>query len=339
VPYSFMLLGPLQLIGTIGSFVTLLQARYEAYGQLQDNKQGSLLALRDTISHLIDELRVSQRFVELLPEHTSSFADFLNSDKLSPYWKDFESTLANVQSRCHPLEALASELFIASLSSGKKNVTKTLIASNIFSDTLTKSIKRIDAVTASVVEDTKSVEYAYRNLYRVYLLYVILSANFKPRRSSLSTPTDFLGNTIDVVTSAFHHRPFCLSTTSVSADDLFKLNRNREKVEQITNIMKEEGSMWVEDSWQSNSFEDSWQSGSVNKLGQIQIRLMEVLWAICIPHMESEVLQFARCIDRDWIGDTELKTFGDALKIAIRRAQNQQFSIAFCGMVKAGCVV
>lgn len=317
-----MLIPPLQLIG---SLVTSLQARYEAYGQLQDNKQGSLLALRDAISHLIDELRESQRFVELLLEHTSSFAEFLNSDKLSPYWKGFESTLANVHKRCHPLETLASEL--TSLSSGKENVTKTLIASNIFCDALTKSIKRIDAVTASVVEDTKSVEYSYRNLYRAYILYVISSTNIKPRRS-LSTPPDFLGNTIDVVTSAFHSRPFCLSTTSVSADDLFKLNRNREKLEQITNTMKEEGSMWVED-----------QSGSVNKLSWIQIRLMEILWAVCIPHMESDVLQFARSIDQDRIGDTELKTLGDALKTALGRAQNHQFSIAFCGMVKAGCVL
>lgn len=55
---------------------------------------------------------------------------------------------------------------------------------------------------------------------------------------------------------------------------------------------------------------------------------MELLWAACIPRMESDELQFAR------LGDERVSN----ASLEGLRAKTQSFSVAFCGMVKAGWV-
>jgi hypothetical protein len=103
--------------------------------------------------------------------------------------------------------------------------------------------------------------------------------------------------------------------------------------DQVTDIMKKEGGFWIERHRRLDS-----ENSNIDDLGRIQTLLMEVLWASCIPQMESELLQYARCNEQERISDMELKDLSFGLKSAISRAQTQQFSIAFCGMVKAGCV-
>jgi hypothetical protein len=269
---------------------------------------------------------MSQKFVQLLHEW-ESLANFLKSEQLSSYWKDFEFTLENVQARYNDMEDLANDLSDTALaSSEKKSEVKAFLASNFFSDALVKSVKRIDALTASVVKETKSLERAYRRLYGVYLLHEI---KYQKGFTSTSTDSSRKAKIIDAVAASFHRGPFSLSTARVSAD-MSKLNQNRDVLEEAVSAIKQEATVWVD---------ESCQLGSVDKLSSTQIRMMEILWAICIPQMESNVLEFARRIERERIGDTELKNLSDALKNAIGRARNQHFSVAFCGMVKAGYVL
>ena len=130
---------------------------------------------------------------------------------------------------------------------------------------------------------------------------------------------------IDDTLSSFYRNPFNLShTANVSITTLFKLNQNREVAEEATKAMRVQGALWVENS-------DS--SDRVEGLRQIQTRLMERLWAICIPQMESDRLEFARTMGDERLDLNELNL---GLKSAIARGKSQKFSIAFCGMVKAG---
>jgi hypothetical protein len=91
--------------------------------------------------------------------------------------------------------------------------------------------------------------------------------------------------------------------------------------------MRREGALWVE---RLKRLERR----DIDELVRIQTVLMEVLWASCVPQTESKVLQ-----QNEQIVNMELKDLSDVLKSAIGRAQAPHFSIVFCGMVKAGCVV
>ena len=312
----------LNLARTLLHVITSLQKQYDDYNTLQDNKKESLVAFWKAFSRLTDDLRIYHKFIETLHKRQPAFGSFIRSAD-SIYWDDFESALNDIQSRYHELqcrEQPCSDL-------ERNGVAKRIVASFIFCDVLTSSIKQINTATASLVSDVETIERAYKRLYSSYILHIFSSdyqsiTSQKPVTGVLSAVPD----TIDTVVSSFHRNPFCLSTTTVSADTLFRLNLNREVVEQVTRVMREEGASWAEKLTDLDN---------INEFNQIQKFAMEVLWATCIPQMESEKLQFARLGD-ERISNASLKELSDSLKSAIARANTQSFSIAFCGMVKAG---
>ena len=128
-------------------------------------------------------------------------------------------------------------------------------------------------------------------------------------------------NAIDDVVSAFYYHPFHLSISCTSAESLFKLNHNRDVAEQVTKVMRAQGASWVE----LPECPDS-----VEGLRRSQTKLMELLWSLSIEH---QGLEFARSTADE---RRDLQELSLGLKSAIARGKSQKFSIAFCGMTKAG---
>jgi hypothetical protein len=311
------------LISTLTSVITSLQKQYDAYDRLQDNKEESLVTFWKAVSRLTDDLRTYQKFIEVLHERQSAVASFIKSAN-SADWDGFESALGDIQSRyrelqCHELSGSAPE---------RKGVAKRIAASFIFTDALTSSIKRIDDAIASLVSDMEAIERAYQRLHASYTLHIILyHQDIIPQKlATVLSDSSTLPKAIDTVVSSFHKIPFHLSTTTVAAETLFKLNQNRDVAERVTEVMKEEGVSWAEKLIRSDS---------IDEFSRIQRHVMEFLWAACIPQMESGELKFARLGD-ERVSNAGLKELSFGLKSAIARAKTQSFSIAFCGMVKAG---
>ena len=177
--------------------------------------------------------------------------------------------------------------------------------------------------------DTEGIERAFKNLHAPYILQGVSTLRLRivapPPLQATATDSSAQCKAIDDAVSSFYRNPFNLShTANVSVETLFKLNQNREVAEEVTKAMRAQGALWAENS-------DS--SDRVEGLSQIQTRLMERLWAICIPQMESEGLDFARTMGDERL---DLKELNLGLKSAIARGKSQKFSIAFCSMVKAG---
>jgi len=311
-----MPIDPLTLVRTLTYVITSLQKQYDEYDKLQDNKQESLVTFWKAVSRLTDNLRTYQTFIETLQDH-STVASFIKS----PDWAGFEHALDDIQIQyrelqCHELSDSAPE---------RKGVAKRIVGSRIFSDVLTSSIKQIDAATASLVSDMKAIERAYKHLYRSYILHIIpYRPAFVPQKPTTELSAIEL-SAIDTVVSSFHRNAF-LSTTMVLADTLFRLNQNRNVAERVTEVMKEEGASLAETLIRSYS---------IDEFGRVQRLVMELLWSACIPQMESEELQFARLGD-ERVSDASLEDLSFGLESAVARAKAQSFSIAFCGMVKAG---
>jgi hypothetical protein len=318
-----MPIDPLSLVSlfsTLTSVITSLQKQCDNYDRLQGNKEESLITFWKTVSRLADDLRAYQKFIEVLHEQQSAVASFINSAD----WDGFESALAVIQTRyrelqCHELSGSAPE---------RIGVAKKIAASFIFTDVLTSSIKRIDDATAGLVSDMEAIERAYQRLHASYTLHIILyhQDSIPQKLATVLSDSSALSKAIDTVVSSFHKIPFHLSTTTVATETLFKLNQNRDVAERVTEVMKEEGASWAEKLIRSDS---------IDEFSRIQRHTMELLWAVCIPQMESEELKFARLGD-ERVSNTGLKELSFGLKSAIARAKAQSFSIAFCGMVKAG---
>jgi hypothetical protein len=301
----------LNLISTLNSVIKFLEEKYDDYNRLQDNKQESLDKFWRTVSRLTDDMRTYWKFTETLHGHPA-WPSFITPANLAD-WNDFldhiESTFCRFQH--HELSGSAPST---------KQVAKTIIASLIFVDVLTISIKQIDAKTASLVSDMEAIERAYKRLYASFILHSISRRPGIPLWIPVTIPS-----VIDTIVSSFHRNIF-LSTTTVSADTLCRLNENRDVAEHVTEVMKKEAVSFTENFIRSDS---------IDEFSRVQKFTMELLWAACIPHLESEELQFARLGD-ERVSNATLKELSFGLKSAIARAKNQSFSIAFCGMVKAG---
>ena len=257
------------------------------------------------------------KFIETLLDRQPAFAGFIKSAN-SVYWDDFESALNDMQNKYQELQ-----YHKRSHSDLRRNgLAKRIVASFIFSDVLTSSITRINAATVSLANDVEAIERAYKRLYASYILYILSydHEGIAPQRPAT------VPDAIDAVVSSFYQNPFCLSTSTVSAGTLFRLNRNRKVAEHVTRVMKKQGALWAEKFTRLDS---------IDEFNRIQKLAMEFLWAACIPQMESEELQFARLGD-ERVSNISLKELSGGLKSAIARANTQSFSIAFCGMVKAG---
>lgn len=320
----------LSLVGTLISVITSLQKQYDDYNTLQDKKQKSLVTFWKAVSRLTDDLRTYKKFIETLYERPTALASFI---KCSADWDGFQSALDDIQSRYG--ERQCNELS-GSATPQRKGVAETLVASAIFTKVLNTSIKQIEDATASLVSDTEAIERAYQRLYASYTLHIILyhqnTIHRKPATGTVlsDSDSDFSGprKAIDSVVHSFYQNPFHLSVTTVgAAETLFILNQNRDVAEQVTEVMKKEGASWAETL--------ICDSDSLDEFSRIQRHTTELLWAACIPQMESEALKFARLGD-ERVSDTGLKELSFGLKSAIARAKTQSFSIAFCGMVKAG---
>jgi hypothetical protein len=304
---------PLSLVITLTAFISSLQKQYNEYNQLQDNKQESLDTFWKAISRLTDDLGTYETFVKTLHGHPD-FPSFIKYGN-SAAWDGFGSALDEIEHKYRKFQHHET-------SHSAPGMAKRIVAPVILSNAVASSIKQVDAETARLLTDMEKIEGAYKRLYATFILHVV---SYRPRNPPQTFATRH--SAINTVVSSFHRNPF-LSTASISADTLIGLNLNRDVAAQITRVMRKEGASWAEKLLCSDS---------IDELGRIQGLVMNLLWAAYIPQMESERLQFASLGD-ERITNANLKELSFGLKSAIARAKTQRFSIAFCGMVKAGYV-
>ena len=317
------------LISTLVTALASLQDKYEAYNKLIDAKHESILSFKKAVSRLNDDLHIYRNFIEVIygPQHYRSLGHFLKTSAVYlSCLKAFESALASAE--CRYRDILSCEL--SSATPERKGLAKGLIASVVFADILSTSIKRIDTTKAHLIDDAETIERAYKNIYASYILHMVSVKTASQKPSATIADSSARTRAIDDVVSSFYRNPFNLSTNAPVkkiADSLFKLNQDHKAAEEATRVMKQEGKSWAKVLGGLDN---------VDELGRIQTRLMELLWVVCIPQMESDTLQFARDMGNEWTTSVDLKDLSLGLKSAIVRGTTQKFSVAFCGMVKAG---
>jgi hypothetical protein len=208
--------------------------------------------------------------------------------------------------------------------------------------------------TIRIMQDTtrdlkvcrKNCDRAFKLVWNLYLIYQQRSPPQSFRREPFTGSYGELSSALDEVTLAFHQRPFSISPRGedgIKYERFTTLNDSHTASSQHQELMRKLGEDWVKERMGRENFQDA-AGKKISKLrwlGGLQMTLFELLWSGTIEQLKRHSINVSD--DPSVSNDPEredlkrnLKDLQRDLQEAIMRAKKQRFSIAFCGMVKAG---
>ena len=167
----------------------------------------------------------------------------------------------------------------------------------------------------------------------VWNLYVV-AQQWSGRRSSVDNVgniQDRVGLALDSILHAFHSHPFAISPEGDSRLNLPTfaiLNDDHETATRHQKLARQIGKAWVDDRAPKYN-------AQVRDIGALQTSLFELLWSGTVEQLKRLVAHTADDPERPEF-ERALKELEGVLQEAILRSKKQRFTIAFCGMVKAG---
>ncbi|KAG8854780.1 hypothetical protein FRB91_003071 [Serendipita sp. 411] len=168
-------------------------------------------------------------------------------------------------------------------------------------------------------------------------------------------PGSELANTLNAAVSLFQDQPF-IATNSMIPQSLSILNSNKNAIEQFEEIMRSAGKKWAEYRLCVKEPQSTISSSNdIVALRGVQISLFEILrtkaleqWEVSLesqmgsvsgpppyspqepePELETDLVSSQRVAD-------EMEKLDRKLQVSISLAKKPTFTIAFCGMAKAG---
>ncbi|TDL23502.1 hypothetical protein BD410DRAFT_787351 [Rickenella mellea] len=174
-------------------------------------------------------------------------------------------------------------------------------------------------------ERVNEISRLFTLFHRLYLLHNV------PRKSepiAWGAEPWQVGTSLDILQLSFYLNPFTMVISDTDRPEvvggLHSLNSTRHWAERHAHTMEAAGRRWVEDQLTDGI--------TVPALGRIQLDLMERLWKV-LSDSSSDIHQ---AVAPDVASGKEWVEMLRSIHSAFKRSKGQRFSIAFCGMVKAG---
>jgi hypothetical protein len=193
----------------------------------------------------------------------------------------------------------------------------------------------------SFISDVKKAAYEVQQRQKIndhafklfWNLYTIAHQPLS-RRSSMGTIGQIegqIGQACDAILHAFHSHPFAVlpgEDSKINHSTLAVLNRDDESAAKYEKFARKIGEAWVNDRIPQGT-------AQVRELSSLQALLFELVWSGLVEQLKIHSAYSS--------GDPEQAEFQQklvelerGLQEAILRSKKQHFTIAFCGMVKAG---
>ena len=195
-----------------------------------------------------------------------------------------------------------------------------------------KLIGDLKEATYEIFECQQDNKRAFK---RVWSLYVA-ARQWTGRPSSVDhvgNIQDSVGQALDSVLHAFHDHPFAVSPEGDSRVDLPTfaiLNHDHETAIRHEKLARQIGKAWVDDGVRKNNEQ-------VIDIGALQTSLFELLWSGTVEQLKRDSASAYSADDPERPEfERAVEELERALQEAIVRSKKQCFTIAFCGMVKAG---
>ena len=173
-------------------------------------------------------------------------------------------------------------------------------------------------------------ERAFKLAWNLY----VVAQQWTGRRSSVDNVgniQDRVGQALDSVLHAFHIHPFAGSPEGDSRVNLSTfaiLNHNHETATRHEKLARRIGKAWVDDRAPKDN-------AQIRDIGVLQTSLFELLWSGTVEQLKRESAYSVDDPERPEF-ERAVEELERALQEAIVRSKKQRFTIAFCGMVKAG---
>jgi hypothetical protein len=169
-----------------------------------------------------------------------------------------------------------------------------------------------------------------RTFKLVWNLYVI-ARQHTGRRSSVDNVSqiqDQVGQARDAVLHAFHLHPFAISPEGESSSTIAALNHSHDTAARYEELARQIGKAWVDDGLPQSHIR-------VRDIESLKTSLFELVWSGMIERLKNHSAYSSDDPER---AEFQLKLTELEMELpeAIVRSKNKRFTIAFCGMVKAG---
>jgi len=173
-------------------------------------------------------------------------------------------------------------------------------------------------------------ERAFKLVWNLY----VLAQQYTGRRSSVDNTgniQDRVWHALDSVLHAFHVHPFAVSPegdSRVNLPTFAILNHNHEIATRHEKLARRIGKAWVDDRVRRFNIQ-------VRDLSALQTWLFELLWSGTVEQLKRYSAYPADDPERQEF-EKAVEELERTLQEAIVRSKKRRFTIAFCGMVKAG---
>jgi len=173
-------------------------------------------------------------------------------------------------------------------------------------------------------------ERAFKLVWKLYVISQQRTSR-RPSVDNIGKIVHHFGQALDSFLHAFHVHPFAVSPegdSQVNQPTFEALNQNHETAARHEKLARRIGKAWVDDHVPTYDTQ-------VRDLGALQTSLFELLWSGTVEQLKRHSAYSA--------GDAERPEFEESfvelekmLRDAIVRSKKQRFTVAFCGVVKAG---
>ena len=140
-----------------------------------------------------------------------------------------------------------------------------------------------------------------------------------------------MGQAHDAILDAFHSHPFAIlprEDSTINQSTLAVFNRDDESATEYEKLARKIGETWVGDRIPQEAAE-------VRDLGSLQASLFELVWSGLVEQLKDHSA-YSKEDPEQVEFQLKLVELERGLQEAIVRSKKQRFTIAFCGMVKAG---
>jgi len=184
--------------------------------------------------------------------------------------------------------------------------------------------------TSEILVCQQNNEHAFKLVCNLYAV----AQQWSGRRFSIDNignTQDHVGQALGSVLHAFHIHPFAVSSEGDSRINLPTfaiLNHNHETATRHEQLARRMGKAWVDDRVRKSDTQ-------VRDIVALQTSLFELLWSGTVEQLKRHSVYSSDDPERPEF-ERAVEELERALQETIVRSKKQRFTIAFCGMVKAG---
>ena len=334
---------PLSVVQVLGGLLTLAAAVDNRFGDLERlllQEQEFAIKYRRSVAALQNEIHNDVQLYNTIIIHgdPNAVRSLLDSDEGKEASERLSATLGMVE-RLLRAQMKAADHVIEKLK--KKEIRFGTVVKSFVVDSALNDADDLNNVVRNAFSDLDERREDVRNTFTHFkTLYELHNSRQQHRKNSAPLPplpkrrsTSDINNLFESIKFGFFNNAFHVGASKSEEADLASkvhcLNECAEWEERLTELMEGQGKRWVEDQMVEEM--------SIQKCRKLQSGLLVNLLKVVSPDAGTAMFRTAEG-SANSVNRVQLEEINIVIRKSLKQAAEQKYSIAFCGMVKAGFV-